>query len=117
VRGERVLLHELIANVVHNAIVYTQERGRVTVSVCQRQSRAELQVVDNGPGIPAAERAKVLERFYRIAGSKEQGSGLGLAIVKEICARHGIDVTLADAPGGDGGLRVDFVWRSANERS
>ena len=110
VRGERVLLHELIANVVHNAIAYTQERGRVTVSVGLHESRAALQVVDNGPGIPAAERARVLERFYRIAGSKEQGSGLGLAIVKEICARHGIDVSLSDAPGGSSGLRVDFLW-------
>jgi signal transduction histidine kinase len=62
-----------------------------------------LQVVDNGPGIPAAERAKVLERFYRMAGSKEQGSGLGLAIVKEICASHGIELELAEAPGGAGG--------------
>lgn len=114
VRGERVLLHELIANVVHNAIIYTPQRGRVTVSVSQRQSRAALQVVDNGPGIAAAERAKVLERFYRIAGSKEQGSGLGLAIVKEICARHGIDIALADAPGGDGGLSVELVWPSPN---
>ena len=109
VRGERVLLHELIANVVHNAIVYTPERGRVTVSVAMHGSRATLQVIDNGPGIPAAERARVLERFYRVAGSNEQGSGLGLAIVKEICARHGIEASLSDAPGG-GGLRVDFLW-------
>jgi two-component system sensor histidine kinase TctE len=115
VRGEHTLLHELIANVVHNAIVYTPERGRVTVSVSQHQSRAALQVVDNGPGIPAEERARVLERFYRIPGSKEHGSGLGLAIVVEICARHGIDITLADAPDGHGsGLKVAFMWPSAN---
>lgn len=111
--GERVLLHELIANLVHNAITYTQTGGRVTVSASQHQARAVLKVVDNGPGIPAAERAKVLERFYRIAGSKQEGSGLGLAIVKEICDRHGIEVVLADAPGGDGGLMVELVWQSA----
>ena len=116
VRGEPVLLHELIANVVHNAIVYTQERGRVTVIVGKDQSRPTLQVVDNGPGIPAAERARVLERFYRVAGSKEQGSGLGLAIVKEICASHGIELELADVPGGAGGLRVSFVWPSGTSR-
>lgn len=113
VRGERVLLHELIANLLHNAIIYTQTGGRVTVSATQHQARAVLQVVDNGPGIPAAERSKVLERFYRIAGSTQEGSGLGLAIVKEICDRHGIEITLADAPGGDGGLMVELVWQSA----
>lgn len=112
VHGEPVLLRELVANVVHNAIVYTQERGSVTVIVSHQHARAALRVVDNGPGIPAAERARVLERFYRIAGSKEHGSGLGLAIVKEICARHGIEIALADTPGG--GLSVDFLWPMAN---
>jgi two-component system, OmpR family, sensor histidine kinase TctE len=113
VRGESVLLRELIANLVHNAIIYTQVGGRVTVSASQHQTRAVLQVLDNGPGIPAAERARVLERFYRIAGSKQEGSGLGLAIVKEICDRHGIEIALADAPDGDGGLMVDLVWHGA----
>lgn len=110
VRGERVLLQELIVNVVHNAIIYTQARGRVTVSVSQHERHAALEVVDNGPGIPAAERARVLERFYRIAGSREHGSGLGLAIVKEICDRHGIELTLADAPGDASGLSVRLTW-------
>lgn len=113
VRGERILLRELLTNLVHNAIVYTPPRGRVTVTVGTRQQRASLQVVDNGPGIPAPERARVLERFYRIPGAMEQGSGLGLAIVKEICARHGIELALADAPDGAGGLCVDLTWPAA----
>ena len=110
VHGERILLRELLTNLVHNAIVYTPPQGRVTVIVGTRQRRASLQVVDNGPGIPAAERARVLERFYRMPGATEQGSGLGLAIVQEICARHGIELALADAPDGSGGLCVDLTW-------
>ncbi|HSI60292.1 MAG TPA: sensor histidine kinase N-terminal domain-containing protein [Ideonella sp.] len=113
VRGEHVLLRELITNLVHNALVHTRNGGRVTVSVGLRQRRAALQVVDNGPGIPPAERARVLERFYRLAGTEnEHGSGLGLAIVTEICARHGIVLSLGDAPDGGSGLCVDLLWPS-----
>ncbi len=97
---------------------FLRDRGdHLRADVAGRDSvdgHAPLGRLDNGPGIPAAERVKVLERFYRIAGSKEQGSGLGRAIVKEICARHGIDIALADAPGGDGGLSVELVWPSPN---
>ena len=110
VRGERVLLHEMLANLVHNAIVYTPEFGRVTVSVGREDGRAVLQVIDNGPGIALAERPQVMERFYRVPGSGVHGSGLGLAIVAEICDRHGITVQLGDAPDGLSGLRVQLTW-------
>jgi two-component system sensor histidine kinase TctE len=110
VRGERVLLREMIANLVHNAIVYTPARGRVTVSVGRQDGRAALWVVDNGPGIALAERPHVLERFYRGAGTGQQGSGLGLAIVCEICDRHGIAMQLDDAPDSVSGLRVQLMW-------
>jgi len=114
VHGEPVLLRELIVNIVHNAVVYTQEGGTVTVKVDRRDERAVLKVIDNGPGIPAAERARALERFYRVAESNVPGSGLGLAIAKEICARHGIAITLMDVPGGGRGLCVEFAWSGAD---
>ena len=110
VRGDRVLLREMVANLVHNALMYTPEKGRVTVAVSTQGGCATLQVVDNGPGIPAAERARVLERFYRIASANVQGSGLGLAIVKEICTRYGIDMSLSNAPDSSTGLCVRLVW-------
>jgi two-component system, OmpR family, sensor histidine kinase TctE len=56
-----------------------------------------LQVEDNGPGIPAAERERVFQPFYRALGTQVDGSGLGLAIVREIALRHGAQVTVADA--------------------
>jgi two-component system sensor histidine kinase TctE len=113
VRGEAVLLRELVTNLVHNAIVYTPERGKVTVTVALREQCATLTVVDNGPGIAPAERTRVLERFYRAPGSPEQGSGLGLAIAKEICARHGVSMALTDVPDGGIGLCVRLVWPPA----
>jgi two-component system sensor histidine kinase TctE len=113
VRGEAVLLRELVTNLVHNAIIYTPERGKVTVTVALREQCATLTVVDNGPGIAPAERTRVLERFYRAPGSAEQGSGLGLAIAKEICARHGVSMTLTDVPDDGVGLCVRLVWPQA----
>jgi two-component system sensor histidine kinase TctE len=112
-RGEPLLLRELVTNLVHNAVTYTPAGGHVTVSVGQHKGCALLRVVDDGPGIPAAERERVFERFQRLEGSGAAGSGLGLAIVKEICARHGAVVLLSDPPQGGHGLCVDvrFVAR------
>ena len=113
VRGEALMLRELVINLVHNAVSYTPPGGTVTVSVMRLGSRPLLRVIDDGPGIPPAERRHVLQRFYRIPGSASEGSGLGLAIAAEICARHAIELTLKDVPGGGPGLCVDLTWPGA----
>lgn len=97
-----MLLRELVANLVDNAIRYTQAGGEITVRVAAAQDGVALSVCNNGPGIPAEEREKVFRRFYRIPGGDAQGSGLGLAIVREICRSHQGTVDLSDAPGGRG---------------
>lgn len=113
VTGEPTLLHEMLANLVHNALTYTPEGGTVTVSL-ELETHADgsalhtLVVEDDGPGIPPAERERVFERFYRLPGGTE-GSGLGLAIVEEVGHRHGMSVTLEDGRGGRG-LRVVLRW-------
>ena len=66
---------------------------------------------DAGPGIPAEERERVFDRFYRRASGDETGSGLGLAIVRSIAERHGAEVTLGDSPLG--GLRVTVRFAPA----
>ena len=71
---------------------------------------AELIVQDDGPGIPAAERARVFDRFYRVPEAPTGGSGLGLAIVAEIAQSHGAHVSLEDAAPG---LRVRVVFPAA----
>lgn len=102
--GSPALLRELLGNLVHNAITYTQAGGRITVRV-RRESRAvALEVEDNGPGIPAEELGRIFERFYRPVGSAEGGCGLGLAIVDEIARRHHAEVAITAPAGGQGTL-------------
>ncbi len=68
-----------------------------------------LSVEDTGPGIPEADRGKVFERFYRVAGTQGEGSGLGLAIVKEIADRHGARVGI-ETPQSGRGTRVVVLF-------
>ena len=109
VAGDRVLLGELLTNLIDNAIRYTQPDGRVTVRVASERASAVLSVEDNGPGIPEAEREQVFERFHRVLGTDADGCGLGLAIVREIAQGHGAEVMLGAGRGGIGTLiRVRF---------
>jgi two-component system sensor histidine kinase TctE len=106
IRARPLLIRELIGNLVDNALRYAPA-GTVTVRVARPSPERVLLVVeDDGPGIPAGERSRVFERFYRIRGTRGDGAGLGLAIVREIASRYRGTVQLADGPGGKG-LRVE----------
>jgi two-component system sensor histidine kinase TctE len=119
--GNPLMLREMLSNLIDNAIRYTPSGKSVTVRVDidASQALALLEVEDHGPGIPAAEREHVFERFYRILGSNVQGSGLGLAIVREIAQQHAATVTIRDAtdstaPGFPGCLfRIEFPLNHA----
>jgi two-component system, OmpR family, sensor histidine kinase TctE len=102
VEGDAFLLREALANLVHNAIEYSNRGGRVTVRTGARNGQVFAEVEDDGPGIPPAERGRVLERFYRVPGTAGTGSGLGLAIVREIAAGHGAGIELAEGAGARG---------------
>jgi two-component system OmpR family sensor kinase len=108
VAGDGPALRTLLANLVDNAVKATPSGGRVDVAAGVERGRPFLAVRDTGPGIPAAERARVFDRFYRRPGAREPGTGLGLAIVRAVAARHRAEVTLGDAPGGGLLARVDF---------
>lgn len=112
VRGDRQLLSEMLVNLVDNAIRYTPAGGRIDVDVGRIGERVVFGVTDNGPGIPEAERQRVLKRFYRGIDAGAEGSGLGLAIAREIISLHGGRIDLATAPGG-AGLRVTVEIPSA----
>lgn len=100
----------VVRNLVDNAIRYTPERGRIDLSVTARDRRAVLEIKDSGPGIPATERERVFDPFYRVLGSGEVGSGLGLSIVKTIADRLGADVRLGYADEqSQAGLRVTVL--------
>ncbi len=93
-----VMLRELLSNLIDNALRYTPAGGAVTVRVRAEPGVGLLEVEDNGPGIAAAEKERVFERFYRILGSNVDGSGLGLAIVREIAQQHGAEIDLFANP-------------------
>ena len=101
----------LVSNLLENAIKYTPEGGRVRISAMTRGGRVALQVADSGPGIPAADRERVLERFYRRDGQSASGAGLGLSIVRRICELYGAEISLLDGENG-GGLSVEVTFRS-----
>jgi two-component system sensor histidine kinase TctE len=98
VDGNPVMLREMLSNLIDNAIRYTPAGGRITVRVRPEPAAGvvHLEVEDTGIGIPAAERERVIERFYRILGRDGEGSGLGLAIVREIATMHGGTLTIDD---------------------
>ncbi len=116
VQGDQASLHELISNLIENAVLYTPNGGHVTVRTLRRQTvdehaRSVLIVEDNGPGIAREEREKVFERFYRISDRGVSGTGLGLAIVSEIAKIHGAQVVLDDGPDCKGtSVAVDFPY-------
>ena len=95
-------LHRLAGNLVENALIHTAAGTPVTVSVRRDADNAVLEVADRGPGVPAALRERVFERFARGSGdaARAGGSGLGLAIVKAVVDAHGGRVELLDAQGG-----------------
>ncbi len=109
VRGDAGLLEDLLENLVDNALKYAPSGGRVTVRSDVQGSTPFLEVEDDGPGIPEAERARVRERFYRLPGSAGIGCGLGLAIVDEIARVHGAAFSIGSGAEGRGArMRVRF---------
>lgn len=122
VRGDAALLGVLLRNLIDNAVRYSPSNPGVTggnplcgtgvTATVRSDGRPLIEIVDQGPGIPPAERARVLGRFYRIAGSGASGSGLGLSIAARIAELHGARIEFDDGPGGKRGkgLTVRVVF-------
>jgi signal transduction histidine kinase len=92
-RGNRELIGQAVVNLIENALKYYEpvegKTGRIGVTVRQEAGRVRIAVGDNGPGIPAEDRARVVERFVRLEKSRtEQGSGLGLSLVAAVAKLH-----------------------------
>ncbi len=116
IEGQALLLHEMVANLVDNALRYTPAGGAVTLRVraAAPGQGACLEVEDSGPGIQAAERELVFAPFYRAGaalGSNPGGAGLGLAIVRDIAVLHRAGVTLDQGAAGGLLVRVRFPER------
>ena len=118
VRAVPPMLHELVANLVDNAVRYTPVDGIVTAAVASGSGGVKLRIEDNGPGIAANERERVFERFFRLRHDASDGCGLGLAIVREIATAHAAEVTLASAADGAGlVVSVAFPPQPGNQAS
>ncbi|WP_438765005.1 sensor histidine kinase N-terminal domain-containing protein [Kushneria sp. TE3] len=115
VHADSALINELLAILIGNAQAYTPAGGHITVRVL---TGAVIEVEDDGPGIPEAERERVFERFYRArreappteeADRAISGTGLGLAIARQICTALGASISLHEAPDGGTLARVTFA--------
>jgi signal transduction histidine kinase len=98
-------LERALLNLLSNARKYGQEGGAIRLGLERRPGEAVLSVADDGPGIPAADRERVFERFYRsaaAAGSPAPGSGLGLTIARAMAELHGGRLWVADAADASG---------------
>lgn len=97
-------LRMLVKNLIDNAIRYGGRGCRIDVSVRRGDDHVVIEIADDGPGIPEAERSRVFDRFYRGTATDEEGSGLGLAIVQTVAANLGGDIHLAGRDDGGHGL-------------
>jgi len=96
-RGNSQLLAQVLVNLIENAIKYVSAGGRIDVSVALEPDAIVLQVADNGPGIPAADRQRILQPFVRLERDREQvGSGLGLSLVAAVVRLHRGNIELLD---------------------
>jgi two-component system sensor histidine kinase SenX3 len=102
VLGDQALLVTALANLVSNAIAYSPNGSRVSISRRRRGPNIEIAVTDRGIGIPRADQERVFERFFRVDQARSRatgGTGLGLAIVKHVAANHNGSIRLWSQPG------------------
>lgn len=110
VRGDLDDLGILVRNLLDNAVRYSGEHARIEIACGADDGTAWLVVRDNGPGVPAEERERIFERFFRGSqGNGERGSGIGLSLVDRIARAHDARITVGDGIAGRGfGCRVEF---------
>ncbi len=99
--GDRELLAQVLTNLVDNAVKYTPTGGKVRIALERAGDTARLRVADSGPGIPASDRSRVLQRFTRLDRARSlPGNGLGLALVNAVAVQHHGRLTLGDNDPG-----------------
>jgi len=106
--GDTEKIRTVIDNLVSNAIKYSPRAGQIEITLVPHSGNAVLDVVDQGPGIPPADRERVFESFYTgkpPADGKVKGSGLGLAIAREYALAHGGRIEVLDRADGQRGTR------------
>ncbi|OOG63425.1 two-component sensor histidine kinase [Rhodanobacter sp. B04] len=114
VQGHEAALTSMFRNLIENALRYTQQAGRVEVSIEQHGNQVTISICDDGPGIPAERRDVVFERFHRAAETESRGYGLGLSIVQRAVELHDARIELLASPYGQGlQVRIHMLAASA----
>ena len=111
VNGDPLLLQLLINNLLENAIKYSPKETPITCVLNQHSGKIDLQIVDEGPGIPHTEKKNVFKKFYRLGDEttrKTQGTGLGLYLCKKIAEDHDAEISVKDNPHGGSSFIVSF---------
>jgi two-component system OmpR family sensor kinase len=111
VTGDDLRLRQALANLVRNALVHTPAGSPVEVNLQALDGHAEIDVIDHGPGVPAAQRDRIFERFHRadpLRSRDQGGSGLGLSIAAAVVTAHGGRISVDDTPGGGATFRVEL---------
>lgn len=106
IRADDTEIYTLIKTFTDNAIRYTPAGGRIDIGFSETPTTLTIWVEDDGPGIPAAERSRVTDAFYRILGTEQQGTGLGLSIADAIAKRYGGKLILTDSRNFAHGLLI-----------
>lgn len=117
VRADPERIHQILANLLTNAISYSPDGGEVRVSARQAGERVRVEIADHGIGMDAEDQRRVFDRFYRARRGREireEGSGLGLAIVRDLVEAHGGEVGLSSEPGV--GSTFWFTLPAADDR-
>ena len=115
--GNRFLIKQSLANLLQNAVDFTPEKGTISVLVKRGDAYIELEVSDDGPGVPDYALDRIFDRFYSLQrpGTSKKSSGLGLTFVKEATALHGGTIALENRP--DGGVTARLRFPSTSNSS
>jgi signal transduction histidine kinase len=108
IRGNDYAVADAIRNLIENAVTHSPPRTEILIAVSEEGC---VSVADRGPGIPAADRQKIFDRFWRGRAAGSPGAGLGLSIVREIVKAHGGEVHVDDNPGGGSIFTLRFPLR------
>src|SRR5437899_9322175 len=111
VAGDDTRLRQVVGNLVRNALVHTPAKSPVEIAITTQNGSARLSVTDHGPGLPADDRERIFEPFYRADASRSRdsgGAGLGLSIVSAVVSAHGGRVQVRETNGGGATFEVQL---------
>ena len=116
IKGDVFRIRQVLHNILSNAIKYTVEEGKITISMYKEDKQIIISVQDTGMGIPEEDLGRIFERFYRVDKARSRklgGTGLGLSIARELMNLHGGDISITSKVGE--GTKVNLIFMEAQD--